>query len=1149
MSADRIISHPPTQDSDATIFTPPASSVSAQSRSGSNMMPVLEGTPSRVTINVRDSASRTSRLTSTAQPSQRCEDRDSDKDELGNSSDLESSKKLTPPSPKSVSPSSPSRSPEIEVAEIEDISQEPGFTRWRTISGRSDPAKTNEELWAMFPCRDQVQSVLETMDDISRHLHQQPVEDGTLFRSLADWIRLYLSKTDPCSSEWIELFVKEQEIWVHFINIANALCKRSSTRTPTILPLPIRQNDSKEDHEAFEDLFASFAALTARIVDVECQIFQRLTSDNNAKYDIISFGYLDWLNTVLSGSKSTLWRNLQISYGYSSHPIVSLIVREICQTSFQGLDLLTQFLHQTLHYARIIPNAIDKVRLLFDVLHRIIDHDYVVDQDSIDVERENSLRWEELLTKAYKFFQTGNEILQNFISKQVAALSHDLCDTLIRHLAALLQKFTTANDSLARKVLSEELGLDYTFPTISASVVAEEAWKFQIFRKCFLEGRMEIRIQGVESMQLALVHIHRRFMQGNNIAGQHPVVSFLCDSIVENKVLDYLIGVESHPRLIRLTGNIVGFLVVNHRYTETESDRIWDTVINSQDSGVVGAVLHMLPSIFHILHYCDLLYLVGKLKDVPLSLWDSSMTAYADHLLRETVAKWKDLRQGFGMGEQPYKCCIQLIREASASGSSSIAKRRIISAFGSRMLESLLEVGPSDKDQFQIYRDCIGDIAHGTQCATGSICVINILLRQRRMDIKNLVQQFGLTDLVITEFEQTTKQMAQGLQDPRHFDEAIAARLDLLQHIIMSNPDSISTERGWNLWDAMVGSNAPNDLAREVALVMLVNATMNVRKRNSFIDTCITEYLPKLPPQYFTCNILFFVSHIFHYGNWVEKPEQSAESTYSERLGVDMLWRIALTAPSDTVERKAIETLVTTYVDSPKSQGIPKTTIDRMHIEVVDRCIRQLASAASRLKAFTEGTSSGEDEPMVIVATDEDTNLQRLSFSRSLHILRELFRRIRSHPAYSPVPSVHSQQYNDVEEINGSPITIRYQPFSGASDRSIKSLQLGDLDTVRDLKQRFSTLTGFAQFIAIVGGQKVNLDENNELTLRATGLHERGLFLIKIIHDSESAPKQQSLRGLKSLDLEIMSRFSTFYHFLSLDEILSKDASFLSPSA
>ncbi|KAI4191657.1 MAG: hypothetical protein LQ348_003479 [Seirophora lacunosa] len=1142
MSADRTMGTTPDHQSDTVHTTSPESTLSTKVTSENNTKRALEGTPSRVTINVKDSTFRAASSVTPHQSGEKFYDLDSYKDELANSSEPEPSTKLTSPSPHMISPpSSPSRSPEIEVAEVEDMNQEPGNTRWRPLGDVPDPVKIRDHLWAIFPCRVPSQNVLETADELTRHFHQGPIEDGTLFRKLAEWIRLYLSSTEPYSSEWFDVYVDEHVFWIHFIAIINALCKRCSHRATASLPLPLRPNDGGEGRETFEDLLASFTALTFRMVEIDCQILEKSLSDDNTQAELVSFGYLEWLCLTLSTNKSALWRNLQTTYEYSASPTISVILEEVCRPWFDGTDLLLKLLHNLLHQAQSVSGIAEKTVIIFDIIHRIVDHYHLVRRDFSAAEGDAPLSRQHLLLRLYSFFQAVDSILQKFITKQVAALSHDLCEIIVCQLAILLQKITAASDDLTSRVLNEDLGLVQNFSTHSAPVIAEEAWKFRVFRKCFLEGRMEIRIQGVESMQHALVQIHRKYIQGTSTARQHPIVSFLCDFIVNNKLIDYLVGVESHPRLIRLTGNIVGFLVVSQRYTEAESDRIWETVIKSQDSGVVGAILQMLPSIFNIAHFSQLLYLVTKLNDIAVSAWDSRMTAYADQLFKSTVTKWNELQQGRSMDKAPYQCCIRLIREASACEKLAFSKRRQVSMFASTSLETLLDVGPSDDDRLQIYEDCIGDIAARSICATGSICVINILLRHdTKWEIGRLAKDFALAELVIAEFEQMISRMSQGLQDPRFFDESLNARLELLQQIIMFSPDFINTERGWNLWDTMVGSKAPSHLARDSALIMLVNATMSLRKRNSFIDACISDYLPKLPPRFFTSNILFFVTQVFQYGNFVEQIGADTECSYSDRLGIDMLWRVALVAPSNTVERKAIETLVTTYLDSPKTQGMPKAAIERMHVAVVERCVRQLATAASQLKAFTDGTSSGEDEPMVIVAPDEEVYLQRLTFCRSLLILQELVHRIRSHPSYSPVPAVRSQQYADVEEINGNPVTIHYQPFSGGSSHSIKTVQVGDLDKVRDLMQRFATLTGFPNFTVIVGGQRLNPEELNESMIRPTRLHEKGLFLIKNLHGLESVSDLTPAGLMKPLELEIMGHFSDFYRFLSLDEALAK---------
>lgn len=174
MSADPIAPSTPTTQSHIAHVTPSQSATSAKSSLEGDIMPPLEGTPSRVTINVRDSISGISHHPAMASADQPYENRGREKENSAKFSDLESSRKLTQCSPDIGSASSsPSRSPEIEVAEVEDINEEPGNTRWRPLRSHSDPAKIRDDLWAMFPCRDRAHSVLETSEEIIRHIQQR----------------------------------------------------------------------------------------------------------------------------------------------------------------------------------------------------------------------------------------------------------------------------------------------------------------------------------------------------------------------------------------------------------------------------------------------------------------------------------------------------------------------------------------------------------------------------------------------------------------------------------------------------------------------------------------------------------------------------------------------------------------------------------------------------------------------------------------------------------------------------------------------------------------------------------------------------------------------------------------------------------------
>ena len=258
-------------------------------------------------------------------------------------------------------------------------------------------------------------------------------------------------------------------------------------------------------------------------------------------------------------------------------------------------------------------------------------------------------------------------------------------------------------------------------------------------------------------------------------------------------------------------------------------------------------------------------------------------------------------------------------------------------------------------------------------------------------------------------------------------------------------------------------------------------------------------------------------------------------------MGADLLWHLSLVAPPGTIERKTIHMLVSLYLDSPGIQYASQSVIEAMHIEVVERCIRQLTVAASKLKAFSDGTSSGEDEPMVIVASEGEVHSQRLDFTRSLLILREFVQGVRSRPVHSPSAPARMQVLRDSQDAKGDIIRIRYQSFSGGTNTGIHSIDVGELETIDDLSHRLIKLTGFSKFIAIAGGQKLDLSGNSQLTLRDMKFDQMGLLIIKKAQDADPLPESGSAPGLRPLEVEVMEHFSELYELLDMEESLAKE--------
>ena len=923
----------------------------------------------------------------------------------------------------------------------------------------------------------------------------------------------------------------------------------SSTRYGTALVLPMRPYENSDTHRHFESFLVAFAGLASRMAQIDCQTLEGFTDDMKAVPDLIAHRYLSALFFLVSSTGSILWKSLYDTYRFDYMATVTKIISRFIQKPSNGIHCLTHIIKGLLDRSYAIPGMTQRLWQPLKIVIQLMQHYNLLQESDDEGHNRMALDLRQLPSEAYDLFRIMDITLETFVSKQVPALSHETSHLFVQHLSPLLTSIAHADEKLAAIILQEKLHAAKEFSKTDSTILVELAWKLRLLKKCIMEGRMEIRVQGVELMSMELVTAYQKYVQHSRLAGSHPVAQYLSDFLLASKLIEYFVGVESHPQLIARCHNIVGFLVITNRYTEATSDAIWKAVTTSQDSRIIDATLSMLNGFFHLSPYPTLLYLTRKLNELPLQAFDISMIVYGGRLLERLQASWRDQRSEIRMDMPPYNLCIRLVRQSAAEESLPYHKKKEINEFALGQLQHLLLLGPSDADRKSIYEDCINDVACRTRSASGSIAAINALLRQNpELDIRLLSRHSDLTNLIIEEFAHIIESEPRSASTSRTLDERLTVRLELIQSIIIHIPDTISSEFGQKLWNVMFGPQALSDRARNAAWHMLGRASRVCIRGNSFIDRCISDYLPRLDPSFITMGILSFVEQVTQYESRLAHLRADEEQNQSRNMGAELLWHLSLVAPSGTIESKTISMLVALYLDSPDIQRSSQSVIEGMHIEVVQRCIRQLSVAASKLRAFSDGTSSGEDEPMVIVATEEEIQSQRLNFTRSLLLLKEFVQGVRSRPIHSPSPPVRLQVPQDSQNIIGDPIRIRYQSFNGGTNTGIHSIDVGDLETVDDLSQRLIKLTGFSRFIAIAGGQKLDLGSSSQSSLRDLKFDQKGLLIIQKAHDAESLPDLGPALELRPSEAQVMEHFPELYELLDMEEGLAKEVCLTDPT-
>lgn len=873
---------------------------------------------------------------------------------------------------------------------------------------------------------------------------------------------------------------------------------------------------------------------------MDCQSLQENAVEGPGVQDLLSPRYLLVFNFLFAGIRELpLWKTLYSMCKYDFQSTVFAVVDRFIQSPSNGLEFLTQY----------VDLFMDKGHSQSNMVANIYSHLKAVSNISgsllIFQDRETSLgnfqaSYRNLIpTEAFRFFRIIDAKLQLFVTKQVSSLSLELSKVLVAELSSILKNVVLADESHASAMLPKDYETAVRTNMDDLMHLTDHAWRMSLFRKCIVHGRMEIRVQGVETMQEDLVGVFTRHIQSKNDL-EHPTVRYCSDFILSHKLVDYLVGVDSHPQLMQRSKNLVGFLVVANKYTEAESDVIWRTISSTKDSRTIDAILEMLTGILNIMSYPILLYLCQKLNELPLRYFDGKMISFSGTTLELLRKKW-DRRLKLDM--PPYHFCIRLLRQATADSLLTPNKKQELYHFAVSQLHQLMKSGPSEADSNTIYEECVKDISVRSAMATGSIAALNVFLDQSpEPEMHSLAATSDICGLTIGEFEHFTASLDMNIINSQYSIDSLDVRLSLIQKIITYLPNSVTTELGQKLWSCMLGDEALGDHARDAAWAMLTRIAHDCSGRNVFLEQCLTKYLALLDPTLFTTGVLHFAERILQGEQAISTEPRMTDSAKSDTehamLGVELLWHLSLMVPNPEIGSKAIGMLVKVYLDNFKSSAASDISVDKAHARLVERCIHQLISAASKLKRLNDGTS-GEDDSMIIVASAGDVNIEKLHFARSLSILKEFMQEIRYRLPDSPLST---SSYRSPNSINGEKIRIRYQSYSGSSSTSIHTIEISEHATFGELATRLIKLTGFSKFIAIAGGQKLD-----QAALHNVALHEmrlqQGLLIIKKAADAEKIRDPTTMTSSRPLESEVMKHFHELYDLLTIDASLGREVS------
>lgn len=767
-------------------------------------------------------------------------------------------------------------------------------------------------------------------------------------------------------------------------------------------------------------------------------------------------------------------------------------------------------------------------------------------------------------------FEAVGKQLENSIDKQQDPLNSEarklIVDGLALVLDAAIRLDATLADKFMRRFLNRTTPLTSQHPHVVPLI-----WKIKLTKRYISKGRMDLRIQGIDIMQSSLIVFFQTHRNDDHqrdslrVERVSELLEFVADVLLEEKITEYLVGVESHPQLIMRGYNAVGFLAVTNKFNSVQADLVWKSVVTSQDPRVVDAILYMLEQLTRQLtNFDEDVYFCKKILESSLPATSSRACSFYTTFLEVLRNEYKSLPVNYHVNKEHYEssvlplrlciCLMQKFSPTSTQGSSAIG------LFGDALntLSHLSALGTSSirKDLYAKCMESLKAIMESSQKESDSapayIHAMLGMIKDNLDDLNYLAVEVKVLPTLMDEFctyVLRSRSLTQGLDDDR-LSQALEPRLELILKVVMLDSYTVKEERTKIFWNHLVGSAALNYTARDIGWRILANFVSVNKGESPFLERCYADFLSsvELKPEYFTPFFFIFVINITKYKIVFESEGPLVVPRDGEVLnipGIDLLWRAILTADRNAGEDPAMEFLASVYLDSHWSERITSGSLRATHIALVDSCLIDLKKAHQQLRSPHDvDIAAGETDALV----QHRSSQAELTFLRTLNILSRVLINIRKLQTSRSTSPIDTQTNTEKPALCGKEVKVRCSFYkSGAGSGIIqRDIYIGEDDTALQLHRRIVRIASeldMASYKIIWSGRILSLLLRPRETLKDMKLTNITSFIVKEgqgTHDHHAVRVTPSKYGRTAFEEQIISNFQQFYALMDADDAISE---------
>jgi ubiquitin carboxyl-terminal hydrolase 34 len=1039
-------------------------------------------------------------------------------------------------------------SPEIEIAEPEDYDEDPARTRWTTRIGGDHPSMQSYHFYQTFPfAKEHNQGEARYAINTVSRLLADPRKDsnGEIFLKVKDWLVQFTMHCEAMAPGMVE---DEYAFWLRLPLVMNGLLDRDQRTQP-----PMSSDD-------IVDFFVAWLKLCQLVIEYdELQMAPLDPSQVVDNYHTLTSYYLksctpilDWLlDRPVDSSQlqpAAFLENLRRYHSFDFATLTRRVGEILAGGAISALARYCSLLCGLLPYAPALSEDLLRVVSALTMVVQLLSAQVLPLFSSSD---SSSTTTEQLSSSMLQAFESIDTIIQEAIRKQQVWLSNDNASNIFSHLHHVLFAIPAFKPALGMKIIQNSGIQPLDGDLTNLEHVVASAWKLMTCWNCIKHGRMALRATGVQMMCNELVHIYQSKIVGQPDGKRDPQTMIAVRFLRDNRVVDYIVGVDSHAQLIGRAGNIVGYFGVTGAYEDSDTNMIWNAMVSSPDQQISIELVRVLDTAVSTVDGPMLAGFLRKLMDFPVARWNSAhlqlFRNVMDAVTKPTHVQWAR-SEGYVLART---ACLKLLRDVFQPEHCNIDIAPTIRDALMHILLNILHssrggtngIGLSEKEETEMMAQVQADLVSHSPNVCGSIFTLT-----------HIVQQLQLSPISVSSLAEKCSMPMSLIDDIAYFNDAskqteiishqqrliqLEIRLDGLAVLFRMIPDSFDDQSMSGLWNRILTSPILEDDMRARAWNSLTIAMDQAKKtRNSVIDRILEDFWPQLRPADISIALLEFAKQSVIYESALSYDDVQAQETV-EPPGLARVQRIMLNAPTGTVESSATDFLIQQHLHSPTLTRRPKAVVHAAHLDLIDRWVDTVLGSAARLESFMSVDEDQEDS-MQVLATEDEIRQEELRFDRSLLFLRRFTEAIKANPGCSPISPRHSGPLPMFPDKRGTNCEIMIESSSNkyiASGEPRKAI-IGSENTGAELWKYLADVTGFRNFKAFHKGQQIVLQNASE-TLEA--LNISGKIQVQRTPDSAEAIPAANTRSSSPIDGTIMAHFDDLYSLLESRDRLAKE--------